>query len=336
MIEHAQTLGQTGWTNHRELAQFSISGNNIQFFHDDTQISRDQAQHLFGRRGDAVVYLALDNHFAGETVRMVSFRTGREERLPSDTVIHADGSGTIQLAGQIDNITTDPGTIVRRHGRLVTGLDIFPSDYLAVVLNGAGRAAVIDIFDAPDTSAMQIIRARVTNVQDGESFTVATMSQLFGNDWVFTPIQREFTIDPRTVFLPHGSFRLETFLTYTDASVFDQVFTVVTDGARATHIFQHSFANRAARGTIFNIEGDTIHLRDVSIQNPVNNQWHIISNVNNTMTVTVDAGTLIGRNNAVVQPWALQNGDQVLVLTNDMPAERAPGMNITSQIILVD
>ena len=338
MIEHAQTLSQTGWTNHRELAQFSISGNNIQFFHEERQITRGEAVNLFGRRGDYTVYLALENHFAGEAVRMVSFRAEREERLPTDTVIHADGTGTIQLAGQIDNIATDAGTIVRRHGRLVSGLDIFPADYLAVVLSGAGTAAIIDIFDQPDTSALQIMRARVSEVNDGESFTVQSMSQLFGNEWVFTPVQREFTIDPRTVFLPHGSFNLNTFLTYTETSVFDQVFTVVTDGARASHIFQHNFANRAARGTIFNIEGNTIHLRDVSIQNPVNNQWQIISNVNNTMTVTVDAGTLIGRNNAIVQPRDLQNGDQLLILTNNMPTqtERYPGMGIDAQIILVD
>ncbi|MCL2574242.1 MAG: S-layer homology domain-containing protein [Defluviitaleaceae bacterium] len=338
VIEHAQTLAQTGWTDHREIAQFSISGNNIQFFYNDEQISRDQAVNMFGRRGDTTVYLALENHFAGEAVRMVSFRSEREERLPNDTVIHADGTGTIQLAGQIADINTDIGTIVRRHGRLVSGLDIFPSDYLTVVLSGAGTAAVIDIFERPDTSGLQIMRARVDEINDGASFTVQSMSQLFGNEWAFTPVQREFTIDPRTVFLPHGTFSLDTFLTYTETSVFDEVFTIVTDGARASHIFQHNFANRSARGTIFNVDGDVIHLRDVSIQDPVTGQWHVISNVNNTMTVTVDAGTLIGRNNAVVQPWALQNGDQLLIMTSDMPApaDREPGMNIQAQIIMVD
>ena len=346
MIEHAQTLSPTGWTNHRELAQFSLAGNNIQYFYNNQQITRDRAAHLFGRRGDTTVYLALENHFSGETVRMVSFRTDREERLPTDTVIHADGTGTIQLAGQVANITTDAGTIVRRHGRLVSGLDIFPSDYASVVLSGAGTAAIIDIFDRPDTSALQIMRARVTDVADGTNFTVASMSQLFGSEWVFTPIQREFTIDPRTVFLPQERtigddeettpFNINTFITYTETTVFDQVFTVVTDGARAGHIFSHSFANRAARGTVFNVEGNVIHLRDVSIQNPVNHQWQVISRANNTMTVTVDTATLIGRNNAVVQPWALQNGDQLLILTNYIPAERYPGMNIYPQIILVD
>jgi len=205
-----------------------------------------------------------------------------------------------------------------------------------VVLSGANTAAVIDIFDRPDTSALQIMRARVTNVNDAESFTVASMSQLFGNEWVFTPVQREFTIDPRTVFLPQGSFNLDTFLTYTETTVFDQVFTIVTDGARASHIFQHDFANRAARGTIFNVEGNVIHLRDVSIQNPATGQWQSISIANNTMTVTVDASTLIGRNNAVAQPRDLQNGDQVLILANDIPTNRYAGMNIYGQIVLVD
>ena len=84
---------------------------------------------------------------------MVSFRSAREERLPTDVVISADGNGNFWMSGQTAPISTDSGTIVRRHGRRVTGLDIFPGDYASVVLSGANHAAVIDITHRPDTGA---------------------------------------------------------------------------------------------------------------------------------------------------------------------------------------
>jgi hypothetical protein len=341
-IEHAQVLSQAGWTNFNDIRQLSIANNNIAYYYNNRRITRDEALRQF-RLSPATVYIALENHFAGERVTMVSFRTQREERLPADTVIASDGGGGFQLASIAGPINTDSGTIVRRHGRLVSGLDIFPGDHASVVLNGAGMAAVIDITNRPDTSALQIMRARVTRVWDGESFRVASMSQLFGHNWVFSPVEREFAIDSRTMYLgPDGSVNSvldANFITYTEETVFDQVFTIVTDGSRATHIFEAAFANRAARGTIYAIEDGQVRLRDVTIQNPVTNRWDIISIANNTMAVNLSSNTLIGRDNAVV-PFAamqqLQIGDEVLVMTNNIPAARTPGMEINGLIVLVD
>jgi hypothetical protein len=321
ILEHTQNLSQAGWVNFTGLSQFSIAGNGIVYYYNNRRITREEALRLFGRDTSATVYIALENHFAGQRVSMVSFRTQREERLPTDIVMTADGTGKFWLSGQEYAINTDSGTIVRRHGRLVSGLDILPGDYAAVVLNGAGTAAVIDIAPRPDTSALQVMRARITRVWDGESFRVASMSQLFGNNWVFTPLQREFTIDTRTIFMPFDSYSLDTFLTYTDNSIYDRVFTIVTDGARASHIIEQPFANRAVRGTIINNvnEGDdSFMIRDAAVQDPVTNHWYLLSGINNTMDITIDDTTLIGRNNAVVPARLLQRGDQVLILSEEI------------------
>jgi len=339
MVEHAQSLHQVGWVNFREVAQFSIASNGISYYYNNRRITRDEALRLFGR-GHATVYIALENHFAGERVSMVSFRSHREERLPADTVIEADGLGQFWISSSPNHaILTDDGTIVRRHGRLVSGMDVMPGDFVSVVLNGPNRAAVVDITDRPDTSGLQIMRARVTQVWDGQSFRVASMSQLFHNNWVFTPIQREFTIDTRTIFLPYHDGA--NFLTYTDTSVYNQVFTIVTDGARASHIFTHPFANRAVRGTLVSDVADNdgnFMLRNVSVQNPITNQWHPLSNVNNTMTVNLDASTLIGRNNAIVNQRELRAGDQVLIMSESVdtaPSGTTMG-SVYARIILVE
>jgi hypothetical protein len=341
ILEHAQNLSQVGWVNFTGLSQFSIAGNSIVYYYNNRRITRDEALRLFGRDTSATVYVALENHFAGTRVSMVSFRTQREERLPADTIIGADGTGRFWLSGHTNAIDTDNGTIVRRHGRLVSGMDVLPGDYAAVVLNGAGTAAVIDITPRPDTSGLQIMRARITRVWDGESFRVASMSQLFGTNWVFTPLQREFTIDTRTIFMPYGSYNLNTFITYTDASIYDQVFTIVTDGARASHIIAHPFANRAVRGTLVsdvNAGAASFMLRDVAVQDPVTNRWRPLSAINNTMTVFLDNTTLIGRNNEIVQRGLLQAGDQLLILSEEItiaPGEATPG-NTHARIILVE
>jgi hypothetical protein len=340
MLEHVQTLSQVGWVNFTGLSQFSIAGDPA-YYYNNRRITRNEALRLFGRDASASVYIALENHFAGPRVSMVSFRTQREERLPTDTVMTADGTGQFWLSNQESAVRTDNGTIVRRHGRLVSGQDILPGDYAAVVLNGANTAAVIDITPRPDTSGLQIMRARLTRVWDGESFRVASMSQLFGNNWVFTPIQREFTIDTRTIFMPYGSYNLDTFLTYTDNSIYDQVFTIVTDGARASHIITQPFANRAVRGTLVNDVAEdhaNFMIRDVAVQNPVTNQWHPLSNINNTMDVIIDATTIIGRDNAIVPQRLLQRGDQVLILSEEItitPGENFPGTT-HARIILVE
>jgi hypothetical protein len=337
-IEHAQVLSQVGWTNHNDIRQVSIANNNIAYYYNNRRITRDEALRLF-RFSPATVYIAMETHFAGERVSMVSFRSQREERLPHDTVISVDGGGGFTLASMVSPINTDSGTIVRRHGRLVSGLDIFPGDHAAVVLSGAGTAAVIDIFNRPDTSGLQIFRATVIQVWDNERFRVSSFSQFMGDTWVFSPSERDFTIGHNTMFMgPDGhvdSVIHSNFITYTADSIFGQVFYVVADGGHATHIFQAPFANRAARGTIYSINDNEVRLRDVTVLNPANNQWNPVSLINNTIVLNTAENTIMGRDNAIVNINQLQIGDEILVMTNAVVVW-SPGMTIDARIILVD
>ena len=217
-----------------------------------------------------------------------------------------------------------------------------PGDHASVVLSGANRAAVVDITPAPDTSALQIFRVRVSRVWDGQSFRVTSMSQLFGNDWVFTPIEREFEIDTRTIFMG-GTQTLYNFLTYLDTSVYNQVFTIVADGARATHVITQPFANRSVRGTIvsdISQYDNYMILRDVLALDPNTGRWNPVSIANNTMTIRFDYGTIVGRNNSIVPQRYLRAGDEVLVMTEIFfvgPMEGDPTMGEAyGRIILVD
>ncbi|MCL2565995.1 MAG: S-layer homology domain-containing protein [Defluviitaleaceae bacterium] len=343
MVQNAQTLEGNGWSNFQNIMPISIAANDIEYFHNGNRISLDYAQR-FLRRADGDVYIALENSPQGARARQVTFRDGRDELLPSDTIMHSTGTGSFSILSMPGDITTDAGTIVRRHGRLVPHGTILPSDYAVVSLNGGSRAAVVDIMSAPDVSGVNIARGRVQSVDEGRSFTVQSMSILTGNNWTFTPVQREFTIDHNTMFIRADgsiSMALQAFMGFTDASILDDVFTIVYEGSRATRIIEAPFARQAVRGTIFTIgtndEGDRVaHIRNAEHLNPQNGTWHSISIRDATMTVTIPTNTAVARNNAVDTGQQLVVGDSIRVLTNTLPATMQTGVNVNGYLVFVD
>jgi hypothetical protein len=335
-VQNAQNLSGTGWTNHRNLANLNLNNPNIEFFLEDRPITLDYINR-FLTRSTYVAYIAMENFPGGERIRKVTFREGREELLPPDTVSHASGTGLFGILSHPFGINADAGTIVRRHGRLVSQHDILPTDYLSVILTGSSRAAVVDIVQRPDTSQVLITRARVARVREGVSFTSTAIAQLHGNQWLFSPVQREFEIDHNTLFIDAGGFvPPEQFIGITENTVVDRVFNVITDGSRATHIIDAPYSTQSLRGTIFQIAGNRITLRDVFVHNPANNTWMPVSATNNFVYVHLYNNSIIARNNNIVQASALQPGDGLLVMTNYIPTPRVSGMEVDGYIVLVE
>jgi hypothetical protein len=332
VIQNAETLTPAGWSNHRNLQEFSIASPDIEFYHNDRRITLDYAvRHLTRAQGE--VYIALESSFGGERVRKVTFRDGRDELLRADTVLHADGIGSFTTASG-GNIQTDSGTIVRRHGRLVSPSNIMPSDHAVVSLNGQGRAAVVDIVETPNNDRLMVVRGRIQSVDSGRSFTVQSMSILEGHRWQFTPIEREFRIDHNTLFLnENGYVSSDTFLDYTENTVVDRVFNIIVDGSTATHVIDAGFAQESVRGTVYQINGNQVRLRNVTYLNRETGNWETISNVNNTAVVTVPQNSVVIRNNDVSTVRSLQVGHQIQVMTNQIPEVPTPGMAVNGYII---
>ena len=343
MVQNAQTLERNGWSNFQNIMPISIAANDIEYFHNGNRISLDYAQR-FLRRAEGAVYIALENSPQGARARRVTFRDGRDELLPSDTVMNVAGPGSFSILSLPGDITTDAGTIVRRHGRLVPHGTILPLDYAVVSLNGGPRAAVVDIMSAPDISGVNIARGRIQSVDEGRSFTVQSMSILTGNQWIFTPVQREFTIDHNTMFIRADgsiSMALQTFMGFTDASVLDDVFTIVYEGSRATRIVEAPFARLAVRGTIFAFGTDdngqrVAHIRNAEHLNAQTGTWHPVSHRDATMTVTIPTNTVVARNNEVDTGQRLVIGDSIRALTNTLPATMQTGVNINGFLVFVD
>jgi hypothetical protein len=288
----------------------------------------------------------MESAHGGDRVRVVSFRTGRDELLNPDTVVGVDGQGGFHILANEGTIRTDAGTIVRRNGRLVSGLQIHPWDHAVVSLNGENNAAVVDISQAPGHMGVQIARGRVQSVDQGRSFRVQSMALFDGTEWRFTPIEREFTIDHNTLFLnSEGLTSIDDFIDFTDATVVDRVFNIVIDGSRAARVVDAPFAGPMAgqnrmciRGVIHNIEGENLHLRDVHVRNPQSGVWSIVSNTNATATLVVPVNSIVVDRNQVVSVNNLQVGQQVRALTNTpfTTAAAAQGASVPGFIVFVE
>jgi hypothetical protein len=139
------------------------------------------------------------------------------------------------------------------------------------------------------------------------------------------------------------------FIGFTDASVVGQVFNVITDGARAAWVIEMPFTEPVPststapghlmlRGTIFEADGGTAGIRDVTIFNPRSGAWLPISLVDASAEVTIAENAIIIDRNRVVGANTLQAGQQIRILTATPLNEVVvgSGMSADGYIILVE
>ena len=342
MLQNSRPLTGTGWGSHTQIQNLNLNRQNIEFYHEGQRITQDHAARFLART-DLNTYVALDQSPAGDAIRQITFRDGRDELLNPETVISTNGTGGFMIGSIPGVIDTDAGTIVRRNGRQVSGNDIEAGDLVRVSLNGGNNAAVVDILDQPGVAAVSMARVRILDVNEGHSFTVQSMATLQGHEWMFTPVERVFTITPNTLFLDeNGWVNPTSFIGFTADSVIDETFTVVYDGTTATHVIRAPYANRVVRGQV--VDSGSGFLRNAQyLYNPTLDpayQWRALSNVDTTMNISIPQNSIIIRGNEIIQANQLQAGDQIRALTHGFPEpgdeERYPGMTVPGYIILVD
>lgn len=335
-VQNSYSLSKNGWGDYKEIRNLSIDNNDITYYYEGQQISLDYAMQYL-KRADGDVYIALENNYAGERVSMVSFRNGRGNVIDADTVINADGIGSFATVSSNGVISTDNGTIVIRHGRLVSGHDIMIPDYALVELNGGAKAAVVDITDQPDVSAVAIARGRILSVDEGNSFKVKSMSLLGDMDWIYTPVEREFVIDNSTVFInAEGVVSRDTFIDYTENSVVNKAYYVLYDGTRATHVIDAPFAQDGVRGEVYSVADGSVGLKDTNYYVERTGGWKAVSNKDNSINITTATNTIVIKNNKVVGVKDIEVGDKVKVHTAELPDKITGSMTVAGYIILVE
>ena len=348
-IINAEELTPNGWSNHQMRRRFNIGAADTRYYLDGQQVTLSTLARRL-QRGDGTVYLALENHFAGERVNIVSIRSGRDELLRPETVLSAN-DGNFNLMGIPGTLRTDPGTIVVRNGRRVEPHHISTHDWVQVSLNGHNLAAIVEIGQAPSVRGVQIIRGRVQRVVPQQNFRVESIVSFDGFGWNFSPIEREFTIDHNTIFVMDDGFTtINQFIGFTEETVIGQMFTVVVEeSGRAAWVIDAPWPNPipmtptapghlSIRGTIFETGDDSFELREVTVFNPFTGAWVPNSLVNATASITTAINTIIIDRDRVVSAESLQPGQQVRILTAmpRVPAEIIAGMDADALIVLVE
>lgn len=332
-IQNSYVLGKNGWDDFKQIRKLSLSNKNIQYYYNEKRVDLPFVEKYL-KRASGEAYIAMEKNYGGNLISKITFRVGRDEILQPDLVINTNGVGSFTLAGG-GILKTDVGTIVRKNGKLINNTDIKVNDYARVSLNEDGKAAIVDIYEAPVIGAVNIIRGRVKEISKGNYFVVSSISQLNGNSWDYSPIERKFTIDGNTLFITESGIKdINEFIGYSDKTSIDKAFTIVYEGGKATHIIDAPYPKNVVTGVIYEIDSKKVLLNGGRYLKP-DNTFDSISNKDASINVRLQNNTIIIKNNKVVSYTDLEKGDKIRVLTNNLP-KIASGMEVVSQIIFVE
>ena len=331
-ITNSYVWGKSGWNDFKQVRKLSLANNDIEYFYNDKKIDL-QFVEKYLKRSNGQVYIALEENYSGNIISRITFRTGRDEVLEPDIVVNSNNMGTFALSGT-GVLQTDTGTIIRKNGKLVDASSIAVNDYARVSLNGDGKAAIIDIYEAPVNNAINIARGRVSAIDEGKSFTVESISQLSGNDWTYSPVSRKFTIDGNTLFITESGIEsIDKFIGITSDSKIGKAFTIIYDGSRATHIIDMPYPTKAVSGKVYSKGGEII-LKDGKFING-SGAWESIGVKDSSIKLKSAKNTIVIKENKVVSIDSLQKGDLIRVLTDKFPDKMTGGASIDARIIFV-
>ncbi len=332
-LQHSYTFGKSGWDNYQQIRKLNTSNKNAMYYYNGKRVSQDFVKSKL-KRADGEVYVALENGYSGDTISKITFRTGRDEPLNPDVVTSVDGVGNFSTAGN-GTISTDEGTIVRKNGKLVDTTNIAVNDYVRVSLNGDGKAGIVDIYEAPVSNSVTIARGRVKQIEDNKSFVVKSMSQLNGDKWEYSPVERKFTIDEQTLYITKDGIKnIKEFIGYTQNSSIDKAFTIIFNGDKATHIIDAPYPTKLVSGIVYET-GNEIKLKDGKYMKD-NKTWDIVSVKDPTINIKTEPNTIVIKNNQVTSVSSIQKNDKLRIMTEKLPDKVASGMTIDARIIFVE
>ncbi len=338
-IQNAQKLDKAGWTNYKQVSAYSLNNNMPQIFYNGKQIDLDYANR-FLKRGNNEAYIALESSYSGENVKKISIYDGRDTLLPADTVVNSAGDGSFVLANDFRSVSTDPGSIIVKNGKLVSGQNLASYDYAQVSLNGGNKAAVVNVTAKGGAQGVQIARGRIQSVNDGQSFTVESIAELNNDKWTVSAVARTYNIDNSTVFIGSdgkiGS--INDFLDYTANSVYGNVYNIIsTDGTYANYVISAPYTKQALRGEVYKVDGDSVYIKDATYLNQNNNTWTVISRKDNSCVLQAYPNTAIIKNNQFINTSKLQVGDKVDFFTTTLDYKNmTSGMSIPTYVVQVN
>lgn len=319
--EHQNTIGllngyelsKTGWTNYNSLTTLTVPSNEIEIFHDGKQVSLNYADNYL-RTSNMKMYVVTEEYYDDERISRIIFEDGRGDVLDASNVIYSNGYDVMRLVSQADSIGLDAGTIVIKNDHIVSTSSILSPDYAQVVLGDEGSAVVVNITPEPNNDAISVFRGRVDDIETSESFSVTSHSVLKDMIWIYSPIEREFTISYDTKIVDeNGLVPVNEFIDYTENSKVDEVYTIIAEGTKATHLVKNPYATEGVVGEIYEVDiaNNTVKLKDALVYDSGTKLWEELSYRNNYADILAVTETIIIKNNEVIELSELEFGDKV-------------------------
>ncbi len=333
LIDNTRVLTSGKWSNYNGIETFKIN-KNIEIYNNGQRTNIDYLNRYL-REGTA--YIAVKNSYSGDEIKKVSVYSGRDELLGRDTVVTSSPTGDFTLLNGYRNVSSDEGTIVVRYGRLIDNNNIQPLDYGTVALNGGNHASVVEILNKPHDGGKMVARGRILSVDEGDNFSVKSMVVLEDTNWIYTPVERQFEIDQNTVFLIGDEIlAYDKFIEYTTNSQIDNVYNIVSNGTYAEVVSDSVYAKYSIRGDIYETSDGEIRLNNVLYKNNDTNDWDTLSDINNTSVVNIAFNSIVMKNGQIIKATDLVKGEQVLVMSTELPEDKSAGMTIDGIIVNVE
>ncbi len=333
------TLTKAGWRDYEKAKVLDVSNKHITYFLDGKQISLDYALNYL-KLQDIHVYVAMEKYYDDEKIIKINFGTGRDQVLYQDNVIYSNGNNTFRMLGSTNNISTNPGTIVIKNGKLLESNNIVSPDYVQVVLNGANTAAVVNVTPEPSNVATSIFRGRIKGINENTNMTLQSFALLRDMNWIYSPIPRVFNTDYDTVIVDsNGLVPHEDFIDYTQETKVDKVYTIISDGTKAKYIIENPYCKEGVKGEIYETATDYVNIKDTIVYKTTNNLWRDLSYTNSYAKINLKQNSIIIKNNEVITPDQLEQGDIIRVLTTEYLIDKLALLgtrDVDGYIILVE
>jgi hypothetical protein len=315
---NSQELGQNNWLDYKQSRNLTFKENQMEVYYKGERISLDDALYRYAG-SNYVAYVAMESLPGADSVVRVSiYDDTRSTILDQDYVLDTNGGQSFTLFNTINPIVTDPGTIIIRNGRLVEASNILAPDYTQVVLGGAGAAAVVNITQEPGNTALTLSRGRVKEIEDNQSFVVSSQGMLRDMTWVYSPIERTYTIDYETVIKDENGFiSFQDFRDYDEMSQVDEVYTIISEGTKAKYLIKNPYATEGFVGVYYGNEGNSLSIRNVSVYDSNSKVWDDLSLNSNYARVLVEENSIILKNNKAISIGELKEGDRLRVYNTE-------------------
>jgi len=317
-------LLQNGWSDFKSAITLDMSGDDIHYYLDNKQISLDYATKYL-KNNSYDMYVVTEQYYGDERVKKVTFRDGRDSVLGYDNISVTNGVNQVQVQNYSNSIAIDDGTIVVKNNKLISPSNIIAPDYAQIVLNGSNQAAVVTIKPEPNNDAISVFRGRIAVINDYDDFTVQSHAVLQNNQWIYSPIERTYELDYKTVIKDgDGIIGLDEFIGYTDITKVDKVYNIVADGTNATYISDAPYATESVKGEIFQINADSgeVSLKNTLVYNKDKKEWNELSKTDSYSLMTHINASIVIKNNKVIDLDELVVGDELKVMTTVDLAEQ--------------